>query len=87
MAWPSSGHEEGRADGSAPPATVGADAEQTSCVADVHDVVAHGWPETYAEGLASRAPKPKPRMVTAALREAGAFSGEKSVAKRQELPG
>ena len=90
MAWPSSGHEEGRADGSAPPATVGAEAEQTSCVADVHDVVAHGWPETYAEGLTSRAPKPVPRMVTAAPREAGAFSGEKPVAVRQmplENPG
>jgi len=75
---------EGRTDGNAPPATVGADAEQTSCVADVHDVVAHGWPETYAEGLASTAPKPKPRMLTAAPREAGAFSGEKPVAAKQE---
>ncbi len=75
------GAQEGRADGSTPPATVGAGAEQTSCVVDVHDVVAHGWPETYAEGLTSLAPKPKPRMVTAAPREAGAFSGEKPVAK------
>ena len=87
MSWPSSGHGESRTDGRAPPATVGADAEQTSCVADVHDVVAHGRPETYAEGLASTAPKPTPRMLTAAPREAGAFSGEKLVAERQELPG
>ena len=39
------GAREGRTDSNAPPATVGADAEQMSCVADVHDVVAHGWPE------------------------------------------
>ena len=80
MSWPSSGHGESRTDGPAPPATIGADAEQTSCVADVHEVVAHGWPETYAEGLASTAPNPKPRMLTAAPREARAFSGEKPVA-------
>ncbi len=81
---------EGRTDGNAPPATVGADAEQTSCVADVHDVVAHGWPETYAEGLASTAPKPVPRMVTAAPCEPGVLIGEKPVAMRQkplEKPG
>jgi hypothetical protein len=87
MAWPSSGHGDGRADGSAPPATVGADAEQTSCVVDVQDVVTHGWPEKYAEGLVSTAPKSRPRMVTAPPLEAGAFSGEKPVAERQELPG
>ncbi len=65
---------------------VGAGTEQTSCVADVHDVVAHGWPEMYAEGLSSTSPKPAPRMVTAGPCEAGAFSGEKPVAKAATGP-
>ena len=85
MAWPSSGHGDGRADGSAPPATVGADAEQTSCVADAHDVVAHGWPEMYADGLKSAASKRMPKIVSATPRETGALSGEKPVAMRAKV--
>jgi hypothetical protein len=35
------------------PTRTGARAAQTSCVFVVHAVVAHGWPETYADGLKS----------------------------------
>ena len=61
-----------------------AGAAQTSCVAVVHDVVAHGWPVTYADGLWSAVPKYVPRMVSAASRETGALSGEKDVKSRHD---
>jgi hypothetical protein len=53
------GRKGGRKEGIEPPfAAVGVGAEQTSCVAVVHEAVAHGRPETYADGLKSAAPKP-----------------------------
>ena len=73
-------------EGVEPPfASVGVGAEQTSCVAVVHEAVAHSWPETYADGLKSAAPKPKPRIVSAPPRETGALSGEKPVARRAKV--
>jgi hypothetical protein len=56
-----------------------------SCVAVVHEAVAHGWPETYADGLKSAAPKRMPRIVSATPRETGALSGEKPVARRAKV--
>ena len=67
-----------------PLARIGAGAAQTSCVAVVHDVVAHGWPVTYADGLVSAVPNCAPRMVSAVSRETGAFSGEKDVISRHD---
>jgi len=67
-----------------PLARIGAGAAQTSCVDVVHDVVAHGWPVTYADGLWSAVPKYVPRMVSAASRETGALSGEKDVNSRHD---
>ena len=59
------------------PARTGAGAAQTSCVAVVHAVVAHGWPETYADGLRSLHWKLTPRTVIVAARETCVFRGEK----------
>jgi hypothetical protein len=59
------------------PTRTGAGAEQTSCVVVVHAVVAHGWPEMYAEGLRSLHWKFAPRTVSAAAPETWVFWGEK----------
>ena len=59
------------------PTRTGAGAAQTSCVVVVHAVVAHGWPEMYAEGLRSLHWKFAPRTVTVAAPETWVFRGEK----------
>jgi hypothetical protein len=59
------------------PTRTGAGAAQTSRVVVVHAVVAHGWPETYAEGLRSLHWKFAPRTVTVAAPETWVFRGEK----------
>ena len=51
------------------PTRTGAGAAQTSCVVVVHAVVAHGWPEMYAEGLRSLHRKFAPRTVSVAAPE------------------
>ena len=56
---------------------IGAGAAQTSCVVVVHAVVAHSWPETYAEGLTSLHWKFAPRTVIVAAPETWVFKGEK----------
>jgi hypothetical protein len=56
-----------------------------SCVAVVHEVVAHGCSETYADGLSFAVPKPVPRIVSTAPWETGALSGEKVVAARKKV--
>ena len=56
---------------------IGAGAVQTSCVVVVHAVVAHGWPETYAEGLKSLHANLAPRTVTVEAPETWVFRGEK----------
>ena len=61
----------------APLARRSADAAQMSCVAVVHEVVAHGCSETYADGLSFAVPKPVPRIVSTAPWETGALSGER----------
>jgi hypothetical protein len=59
------------------PTRTGAGAAQTSCVFVVHAVVAHGWPEMYAEGLRSLHWKFAPRTVSVAAPETWVFKGEK----------
>ena len=59
------------------PTRTGAGAAQTSCVVVVHAVVAHGWPEMYAEGLRSLHRKFAPRSVTVAAPETWVFKGDK----------
>jgi hypothetical protein len=59
------------------PARTGFEAVHISCVFVVHEVVAHGWPETYAEGLKSVVPKPVPRIATVVEPETGVFRGQK----------
>ena len=55
------------------PTSTGAGAAQTSCVVVVHAVVAHGWPEMYAEGLRSLHWKFAPRTVSVAAPETWVF--------------
>ncbi len=50
---------------------------QVSCVFDVHEVVAHGWPERYADGVGSVLEKPRPLILTVAELEIGMFKGAK----------
>jgi hypothetical protein len=52
-------------------------AAQTSCVAVVHVVVRHGWPERYAEGVGSMLEKPIPWIVMVAATETWMFTGAK----------
>ena len=59
------------------PTRTGAGAAQTSCVVVVHAVVAHGWPDMYAEGLRSLHWKLAPRTVTVAAPETWVLRGEK----------
>jgi hypothetical protein len=61
----------------APVARTGDGAAQTSCVAVVHVVVRHGWPETYADGLESMLEKPRPLIVMGAALESWRFIGAK----------
>ena len=61
----------------APVARTGDGAAQTSCVAVVHVVVRHGWPERYADGLRSMLEKPTPWIVTVAALETWMFTGAK----------
>ena len=56
---------------------MGAGAVQTSCVVVVHAVVAHGWLETYAEGLKSLHSNFAPKTVTVEAPETWVFRGEK----------
>ncbi len=51
------------------PTSTGATALQMSCVFVVQEVVAHDWPERYADGLTSLHWKPKPETVTVAAPE------------------
>ena len=57
------------------PTKTGAGAVQRSCVLVVHAVVAHGCPETYADGLKSLHWKSMPRTVTVVAPDTWAFKG------------